>query len=141
MGLEDITLWLFAICNSVRVLAYVPQMRTAAVDEHGASAVSCTTWSLFLVAHVSTVAYALVNRGDWGLAACFAVNALGCLAIIAITCWKRRCHAAQLRHPEPRGNRHVRSQERAGEPREAALVTDPALADGGLRPLIRSTHT
>jgi len=96
MGLEDVTLWLFAFCNSVRVLAYVPQIRKAGADRHGASAISCTTWSLFLMAHLSTVAYALVNRGDWGLAACFVANALGCVAIIAVTYWKRRCHAAQL---------------------------------------------
>jgi hypothetical protein len=98
MTLEDITLGAFALCNSLRIVAYIPQVRKAAADKHGASAISSTTWSLFLVAHLSTLAYALVNRHDWGLAACFTGNALGCLAIIGITCCKRRRHAAQLGH-------------------------------------------
>jgi hypothetical protein len=38
----------------------------------------------------SLYAYALANRSDWGLAACFAINALCCLAIAY---WKRRSHA------------------------------------------------
>jgi hypothetical protein len=123
MSLEDITLWLFACCNSLRVLAYLPQMRKAAADRHGAAAVSCTTWSLFLVAHLSTVAYALVNRGDGWLAACFAANALGCLGIVAIACWKRRRHAArQARHPEPRAAAPVHPRGAAGEARDAALA-------------------
>ena len=32
------------------------------------------TWRLFLLAHLSIVAYAIINRSDWGLAACFAVR-------------------------------------------------------------------
>src|SRR5262245_65425543 len=95
MSLEEITLALFAACNSVRVVAYVPQILRAATDKNGASSISFMTWFLFLLAHLSTVAYALVNRSDWGLAACFAVNAVCCVAILAITYWKRRNHARQ----------------------------------------------
>src|SRR5215510_15173257 len=90
MSLEEITLALFAACNSIRVVAYVPQIFKAANDKNGASSISCTTWTLFLIAHLSTVAYALINRSDWGLAACFAINAVCCAAILAIACWKRR---------------------------------------------------
>src|SRR5262245_15650131 len=81
MSLEEITLGVFAACNSLRIFAYIPQIRKALTDENGASAISCTTWTLFLVAHISTVAYAIVIRSDWGLAACFAVNAVCCLTI------------------------------------------------------------
>ena len=52
--------------------------------------------SLFLVAHLSTVAYALINRSDWGMAACFAINAICCVAILAIAYWKRRRHTKRL---------------------------------------------
>jgi len=90
MALEEFTLALFAACNSFRVVAYVPQIITAATDRNGASSISFTTWFLFLVAHLSTVAYALVNRSDWGLAACFAGNAVCCVAILATAYWKRR---------------------------------------------------
>jgi hypothetical protein len=91
---EEVTLALFAACNSVRVFAYIPQIHKAATDVNGASAISRTTWSLFLVAHVSTIGYALVNRSDPWLAVCFAGNALCCLAILAIAYWKRRRHLA-----------------------------------------------
>jgi hypothetical protein len=101
MGLEDITLALFAACNFIRVFAYIPQIHKAATDVNGASAISCTTWALFLVAHVSTVAYALVNRSDWWLAACFASNALCCIAILAIAYWKGRCHAREKSCADP----------------------------------------
>lgn len=94
MQLEEITLALFAACNSVRVLAYLPQIHKAAMDENGASAISRTTWSLFLVAHVSTIAYALVNRSDPWLALCFAGNALCCVVILAIAWWKDRGRAS-----------------------------------------------
>jgi hypothetical protein len=103
MALEDVTLTLFAACNGVRVLAYIPQIRQAAVDKNGATAISCTTWSLFLVAHLSTVAYVLVNRSDWGLAACFAGNAICCAAILAVVYWKRRVHAERLRSLDSSG--------------------------------------
>jgi hypothetical protein len=90
MQLEEITLALFATCNSLRVLAYLPQIHKAAVDKNGASAISRATWSLFLLAHASTIAYALVNRSDLWLALCFAGNALCCVVILAIAWWKDR---------------------------------------------------
>jgi PQ loop repeat len=93
MSMEEITFALFAACNSIRVVAYVPQILKAATDKNGASSISFMTWSLFLLANISTVAYALVNRSDWGLAACFATNAACCVAILAIAYWKRRRHA------------------------------------------------
>jgi hypothetical protein len=101
MRLEDITLALFAACNFIRVFAYIPQIHKAATDVNGASAISCTTWALFLIAHVSTVAYALVNRSDWWLAACFASNALCCIAILAIAYWKGRCLAREKSRADP----------------------------------------
>jgi uncharacterized protein with PQ loop repeat len=90
MAVEEITLALFTACNSLRMIAYVPQILKAAADKNGASSISCTTWTLFLIAHVSTVAYALINRSDWGLATCFAGNAVCCLAILTVAYWKRR---------------------------------------------------
>src|SRR5262245_61306904 len=96
MPLEEITLALFAACNSVRVVAYVPQIVKAATDKNGASSISFMTWMLFLITHLSTVAYALINRSDWQMAACFAINAIGCVAILAIAYWKRRRHTNGL---------------------------------------------
>jgi hypothetical protein len=94
MQLEEMTLALFAACNGVRLLAYLPQVYKAATDKNGASAISRTTWSLFLVAHLSTIAYALVNRSDPWLALCFTGNALCCLVIVAVAWRKGRCRAS-----------------------------------------------
>jgi uncharacterized protein with PQ loop repeat len=98
MPLEEFTLALFAACNSIRVVGYLPQIHKAATDKNGASSISFMTWMLFLLAHLSTVAYALVNRSDWGLAACFSTNALCCIAILVIAYWKRRSHARRALH-------------------------------------------
>lgn len=90
MSAEDITLGVFAICNVLRIFAYLPQIVTAATDRNGATAISCTTWWLFLLAHLSTVAFALVNQSDWRLAVCFVANAACCLAILVVTYRTRR---------------------------------------------------
>ena|SRR3990172_9126636 len=89
MTAADITLIAFTLCNSFRLLAYVPQIAKAARDPAGAQAVSFTTWGLFLFANVSAVAYALVNQEDWTMAAMFLGNAAGCAAILMIGAWKR----------------------------------------------------
>ncbi len=76
--LEDITLAAFTLCNSLRVLAYAPQIVRAAVDRSGAEAISFGTWSMFLVSHASATAYAVVNKQDWTMASVFLGNAIGC---------------------------------------------------------------
>ncbi len=86
----------FTLVNSLRILAYVPQMLTAAKDINGASGISYTTWTLFLVSHLTTITYAIVYLGDAAMASIFFGNALACLAVIAITFVKRRQYAAHL---------------------------------------------
>jgi hypothetical protein len=88
----DITLAIFTICNSLRVLAYAPQIIKAAADRGGVEAISFMTWGLFLLSNVSAVAYALVNMSDWTMAAMFLGNAAGCSIILVIGAWKRLQH-------------------------------------------------
>jgi hypothetical protein len=92
MTIADITLTAFTLCNSLRVVAYVPQIAKAAKDRSGAEAISLGTWGLFLVSHASAAAYALVNQNDWTMAWVFLGNAVGCGAILLITVWKRSEH-------------------------------------------------
>ena len=92
MTIADITLAAFTLCNSVRVVAYVPQITRAATDRTGAQAISFTTWGVFLFSNASAVAYAVVNKQDWAMAAVFLGNAAGCAAIILIGAWKRSRH-------------------------------------------------
>lgn len=91
----EIAITAFAVSNSVRVLAYVPQILRVARDRDGAAAVSCLTWLMFALSHLSTVAYALIVIEDWRMAAIFGVNLLCCLAIIGITCHKRALGRSQ----------------------------------------------
>src|SRR5918992_4694133 len=124
MSLEEATLGAFAACNSLRIFAYIRQICKAASDENGASAISYTTWSLFLLAHLSTVSYSIVNRADWWLAACFALNAACCLAIVAITYGKRRHYLRQSQSMLPASKRS--RAERFGHGPRTASPAAPA---------------
>src|SRR5262249_9850160 len=81
MRLADITLAIFTLFNSLRFLAYVPQIARAVKDQSGAEAISFGTWALFLASHASAMAYAIVNQQDWTMASLFLGNVLGCGAI------------------------------------------------------------
>jgi hypothetical protein len=98
MTAADITLAAFTLCNTLRVLAYVPQINRAARDRSGAQAISFATWGLFLFANISAVAYALVNKDDWTMTAMFLANAAGCSTILLIAAWKRSRHMAEARN-------------------------------------------
>jgi len=96
MTVADITLAVFTLFNSLRFLAYVPQIAKAIKDRSGAEAISFGTWTLFLASHLSAMAYALVNQRDWTMAAVFLSNALGCGIIIVIAGIKRSRHRRRL---------------------------------------------
>lgn len=85
----DIALAVFSASNGARILAYGPQLIRIARDRDGASAVSCITWSLFALSHISTVIYAVVCIADPHMAVIFAANALFCVAIVTMTVCKR----------------------------------------------------
>jgi hypothetical protein len=89
MTLAEYSLAAFALLNGGRVLAYFPQMVRVYRDPHGAAAVSVATWALFAASNIATVGYALIVAGDRVVAAVFAVNAVGCLAIVVMTAVKR----------------------------------------------------
>ena len=93
----DAALGLFTLCNTARVFAYLPQMIKIGRDTQGATAISYTTWALFGVSHLSTVAYAVFVVDDWRMAAVFAANTLCCLVILGLTAWKRAVFTATLK--------------------------------------------
>jgi hypothetical protein len=96
MTAADITLVVFTLCNSLRIVAYLPQITRAAKDRTGAQAISFATWALFLLSNVSAVAYALVNKDDWTMAAIFLGNTVGCAAILLVGGWRRSQHCGWL---------------------------------------------
>lgn len=97
MTVADITLTVFTLFNSLRFLAYIPQIVKAIKDESGAEAISFGTWGLFLASHASAMAYAIENQGDWKMASLFLSNAAGCGAILAIAAWQRYRHRRRTR--------------------------------------------
>jgi uncharacterized protein with PQ loop repeat len=88
----DVALVVFTTCNTARVFAYLPQIVKISRDTQGAMAISYTTWSLFGVSHLSTVAYAFLVVDDWRMAAVFAANTLCCGFIVGLTAWKRAAY-------------------------------------------------
>ncbi len=92
MTFADGTLAVFTFANGLRFLAYVPQVAKALKDKSGAEAISFATWALFLGSHLSAMAYAIENQGDWKMASVFLSNAIGCGAILLIAGWKRILH-------------------------------------------------
>ena len=89
MTLAECSFGAFTILNIVRLVAYVPQLMRVHRDINGAESVSLATWSLFAAANLATVGYALTAAHDVPLAITFSLNALGCLAIVGLTVWKR----------------------------------------------------
>jgi MFS family permease len=130
MSPAEIVLALFAVCNSVRVFAYLPQIVAVARDRGGASAISYTTWGLFAVSHLSTVGYAVVVVDDWRMAFVFTANALCCLLIVILTAWKRARFTADQKLVENRNRgltvqapERSRDAEAASAWRSAAALT------------------
>ncbi|WP_112323260.1 hypothetical protein [Oceanibium sediminis] len=95
--MTDAALSLYALFSSLKILAYVSQFQKAARDENGASAISCTTWSLFLASHLTSIGYALACAHDILMAVVFLVNALACVAILGVALANRRSHGAKRR--------------------------------------------
>lgn len=90
MTAADLSFIAFAVCNVLRIVAYVPQMLTLARHPSAAASFSHGTWALFAAANVSTAAYAGVVLHDAVLGAVHAFSALCCGALIALALW--RCH-------------------------------------------------
>jgi hypothetical protein len=89
MTLADYSMTAFALLNSCRAIAYVPQMIRVYRDPHGAAAVSITTWTLFTAANAATMLYAITAFHDALMALIFGLNALGCALIVGMTILKR----------------------------------------------------
>jgi hypothetical protein len=90
MTLEGITLALFTLCNTFRLLGYLPQLLRSTRDQSGGSSTSVTTWAMFSTANASTAAYAVVHSQDALMALLFSLNTLCCMLITSITLWKRQ---------------------------------------------------
>jgi uncharacterized protein with PQ loop repeat len=78
MDAVEIAATSFAVCNSLRVVAYIPQIVSLARQQDGARAISCLAWTSFTASHVTAVVYAVIVVSDARMAALFAANAACC---------------------------------------------------------------
>jgi hypothetical protein len=89
MTFMDLTYDLFTLFNGLRLVSYLPQIVRVARDSNGATAISYSTWLLWMAANTATGLYAWVNLKDLSLAGMNAANATCCGAVIAITVARR----------------------------------------------------
>jgi hypothetical protein len=112
----EVTLGLFTFFNAIRIFAYLPQIYKSYRDEHGATAVSCTTWGMFLLSHMTTAAYAWVNLNDLHMTVIFLINAAACAALVTVTFWQRLRVTLQQHEPEAHDNVNVREEREQDRP-------------------------
>jgi uncharacterized protein with PQ loop repeat len=89
MTVAECAMAAFALLNSGRALAYVPQIVRVYRDQNGAAAVSLVTWALFASSNLATAVYAHAVYGDAIMATVFALNTLACLLVVVLTAMKR----------------------------------------------------
>ncbi|WP_027584930.1 PQ-loop domain-containing transporter [Bradyrhizobium sp. Ai1a-2] len=96
MILGDVAYYSFTICNVLRLVSYLPQIHKIARDTNGATAISYSTWILWLAANASTAVYSVSNLGDATMAWTNGLNALCCVIVIMLTALKRRQFHSQI---------------------------------------------
>jgi hypothetical protein len=97
MDMSSITLLLFVAFSSLRIFSYFPQIYRVATDDNGASAISYSTWAMWVGANVSTALYASVNLHDIYLASVSILYAVCCVVVIVLTGVKRRLFRSRIR--------------------------------------------
>lgn len=72
----------FTFVNSARIFAYIPQILKAERDTSEPLAISCSSWGLFLLSHLTTVSYSIICLGNLVMALIFLGNAFACVLVI-----------------------------------------------------------
>ena len=81
---------IYAVCNALRLLSYVPQIVAVAREDSGAHAISLTSWIFWLLSHAATALYCATVVNDPLLAGMMWGNTAGCLGVVLLTTLKRQ---------------------------------------------------
>lgn len=108
----------FTAFNALQIVSYIPQIACVIHDRNGASAISYSSWAIWLAGSAATTAYALVNIWDVWLALVNAVHTICCLSVILLTAWKRGRIRAALASEKVANLRiaEIAAQQVAGAP-------------------------
>lgn len=80
---------IYAVCNVVRLLFYVPQLLAVVRDPSGACAISLSTWTFWSFSHAVTTVYCGAVVNDPLLAVMMLGNTVGSCAVVALTVRQR----------------------------------------------------
>jgi len=81
---------IYTVCNTLRLLSYLPQIVAVARENSGAHAISLMSWWFWMVSHAATAVYCATVVKDPLLAAMMWGNTVGCVAVVALTMMKRQ---------------------------------------------------
>lgn len=123
--MAEITFVLFAVFSGLRTVSYVPQIYRVAADNNGATAISYSTWGLWIAANLATALYALVNLKDLYLGFVSVIYATCCIVVVVLTMIKRR------RLQQTTGPRVVIAAAGSQDPAAALRYVSLALMLGG----------
>ena len=81
---------IYTVCNTLRLLSYVPQIVAVARESSGAHAISLISWSFWMLSHAATALYCATVVKDPLLAGMMWGNTAGCISVVALTMMKRQ---------------------------------------------------
>jgi hypothetical protein len=91
---SNLVVVVFLAVNTLRTLAYGPQIWAAVRHPEGARGISVITWSYFALSHLTGAAYSLVITHDANLVASFLGNFVACALLVGVVAWQRRTRRA-----------------------------------------------
>jgi hypothetical protein len=99
--IEEIIISAYAIMNSLRIFAYLPQIVTVLRASDRSEAVSLLTWTFWALANIATTAYSAVILEDFLTMVIFAGNSACCALVVSIVAWKRKRYSSARAFYDP----------------------------------------